>query len=176
MKFSILATLILLGMVLTIDAIPQRRRGGGGGRRNGGGRRGDSSEEEGGRCGGPGGPGGRDGLKGPFEACEDDVSPDDLECGDDQKAMVFPNAACEDLSVGDSFPSKREIRDDNPCVESEEGDEVTLSGCYLCAEGDRRDKTVANLDSAIDLTIDTTCEEGRRGRDLVPSKDGTCNA
>ena len=60
-----------------------------------------------------------DGLKGPFEACEDDVSPDDLECGDDQKAMVFPNVACEDLSVGDSFPSKREIRDDNPCVESE---------------------------------------------------------
>ena len=60
-----------------------------------------------------------DGLKGPFEACEDDVSPDDLECGDDQKAMVFPNAACEDLSVGDSFPSKREIKDDNPCVESE---------------------------------------------------------
>ena len=141
-----------------------------------------------------------DGLKGPFEACEDDVSPDDLECGDDQKAMVFPNVACDDLSVGDSFPSKREIRDDNPCVESEvhwslylpkyfcfqfsinfhwniqEGDEVTLSGCYLCAEGDRRDKTVANLDSAIDLTIDTTCEEGRRGRDLVPSKDGTCNA
>ena len=33
--------------------------------------------------------------------------------------MVFPNAACEDLSVGDSFPSKREIKDDNPCVESE---------------------------------------------------------
>ena len=60
-----------------------------------------------------------DGLKGPFEACEEDVSPDDLECGDDQKAMVFPNAACEDLSVGDSFPSKREIKDDNPCVESE---------------------------------------------------------
>ena len=60
-----------------------------------------------------------DGLKGPFEACEDDVSPDDLECGDDQKAMVFPNVACEDLSVGDNFPSKREIRDDNPCVESE---------------------------------------------------------
>ena len=57
MKFSI-ATLIILGLVLTIEAIPQRRRGGGGGR-GGGGRRGDSSEEEGGRCGGPGGPGGR---------------------------------------------------------------------------------------------------------------------
>ena len=53
---------------------------------------------------------------------------------------------------------------------------MTVYGCYLCAEGDRRDKTVANLDSAIDLTIDTTCEEGRGRRDLVPSKDGTCSS
>ena len=68
-----------------------------------------------------------DGLKGPFEACEDDVSPDDLECGDDQKAMVFPFIttdttdfrSCGDLSVGISFPSKRDIRDNNPCVELE---------------------------------------------------------
>ena len=62
MKISI-TTLIILGLVLTIEAIPQGRRGGGGrrgdgGRRGGGGRRGESSEEAGGRCG-PGGPGGR---------------------------------------------------------------------------------------------------------------------
>ena len=60
MKYSILTTLFLLGLVLTINAIPQRRRGGGSRRGGGGGRRGDSSEEEGGgRCGGPGSPGGR---------------------------------------------------------------------------------------------------------------------
>ena len=58
----------------------------------------------------------------------------------------------------------------------QDGDEVIVSGCYLCAEGGRRDKTVANLDGAIDLTIDTFCEEGRRGRDLVPSDDGTCSS
>ena len=109
MKFSI-ATLIIFGLIFSIEAIPQRggggRRGGGGGRRGGGGGR-------------RGSPGGRDGLKGPFEACEDEVSPDDLECGDEQKAMVFPEAACRDLSVGDEFPSKREIKDNNPCVEAE---------------------------------------------------------
>ena len=53
---------------------------------------------------------------------------------------------------------------------------MTVVGCYLCAEGRRRDKTVADLTDAIDLTINTTCEEGRRGRDLVPSKDGTCSS
>merc|ERR1712079_627627 len=81
--------------------------------------------------------------------------------GDEQKAMEFPEAACRDLSVGNEFPSKREIKDNNPCTDAEEGDEVTVVGCYLCAEGGRRDKTVADLTGAIDLTIDTTCEEGR---------------
>ena len=73
----------------------------------------------GGRRGGPGGgPGRKDGLKGPFEACEDLDDLDDLDCGDDLKAMVFPEATCRDLAVGDEFPSFSEIRENNPCADA----------------------------------------------------------
>ena len=54
-------------------------------------------------------------LKGPFEACEDEVSPEDLDCDGDQKPRVFPYSSCRDLAVEDELPTKDEIKNKNPC-------------------------------------------------------------
>ena len=55
------------------------------------------------------------GLNGPFEACEDEVSSDDLHCDVDQKARVFPYSSCRDLAVNDELPTKDEMKNKNPC-------------------------------------------------------------
>ena len=55
------------------------------------------------------------GLNGPFEACEDEVSPEDLDCDGDQKPRVFPYSSCRDLAVEDELPTKDEIKNKNPC-------------------------------------------------------------
>ena len=102
MKLDLIC-LTLLGTILLVQANPQR--GGGGGRRGGGG-------GGGGRR--PGRPGRGGGLKGPWEACEDVVT--GPECGDRQKAKIYPGEGCRNLEVGDSFPEKGDF--DNPCTDS----------------------------------------------------------
>ena len=55
------------------------------------------------------------GLNGPFEACEDEVSSDDMDCDVDQKARVFPYSSCRDLAVNDELPTKDDMKNKNPC-------------------------------------------------------------
>ena len=55
------------------------------------------------------------GLNGPFEACENEVSSDDMDCDVDQKARVFPYSSCRDLAVNDELPTKDDMKNKNPC-------------------------------------------------------------
>merc|ERR1711963_269113 len=168
-----LALLVVLGIALVIEAVPQR------GRRPGRRRPGDDSSEEdgeGGRRGGGGrGKGGKGGLKQIFKACKDSVPAlEDLECPSRQRPKVFPESACADLSEGDEFPEKGDMP--KPCEDASEGDDVSFTGCFVCSERGRRGDppTGGDTTGAVDLSVSTTCiadEDSSEEGDLKPDKD-----